>query len=164
VELVLGKGEEAPETLGGAEFDAVLCHGVLMYVDQPSTLVSALAALARPRAIVSILTKNAGALAMRPALEGRYREALAAFDAQHDVGRLGVSTTAHTVAELSNFLRDVGMEIACWYGVRLFTDHLGDRPPDPASLADVIQAEWEAGRHDPYRALARLLHVVGSRR
>ena len=35
VRLVDCIGERAHETLGGETFDAVLCHGVLMYLEDP---------------------------------------------------------------------------------------------------------------------------------
>ncbi len=39
-----------------------------------------------------MLTKNASALAMRPALEGRFGDALAALETDRDLGRLGAVT------------------------------------------------------------------------
>jgi len=154
-----GRGEDAPG-LVGAEVDAVLCHGVVMYLDDPTALIAALATLARPGGLVSILAKNADALALRPALQGRWRDSLAAFDADRDEGGLGVVTRADTVAGLTQQLHAVGVDVVAWYGVRAFTDHLtGVRPGD--DLNDIVAVEWEAGRRDPYRRLARLFHVVG---
>lgn len=49
VRLVKASGETAPEVLGGAVFDAVLCHGVLMYLDDPEPLVGSLCELTAPR-------------------------------------------------------------------------------------------------------------------
>lgn len=163
VELIAGTGEQAPHILGAVAFDVVLCHGVLMYVAEPALLINALARIARPGGLVSVLAKNADALAMRPAFEGRFRDALAVFDADRDRGGLGVVTRGDTLAGLAAAFAASGVDLARWYGVRVFTDHLGDRPPGP-DLEDVIAAEWEAGRRDPYRAVARLLHLIGRRR
>jgi S-adenosylmethionine-dependent methyltransferase len=163
VRLVEGEGEEAPRALGGELFDAVLCHGVLMYLDDPRPMIRALAAAARPGAAVSVLAKNASALALRPALEGRYEDARAAFEADRDLGRLGVVTRGDTVEGLAALFEGNGIEVVQWYGVRVFTDHLGDRLPD-ANLPDVLELEWEAGRREPYRSIARLIHVVGRKR
>ena len=160
VGLVGGNGEDAPRIFGEDTFDVVLCHGVLIYLENPDPLIEALSAIARPGAMISILTKNADALAMRPALEGRYKEALAAFEAKRETNRLGIDTRTDTVPELSRKLKSYGVELEQWYGVRVFTDHLDDRPPGPG-LPDVLEAEWEAGRRDPYRGVARLVHLVG---
>ena len=71
VRLIEGAGERAREVLDKESFDAVLCHGVLPYLDDPYPLIRILASAARPGAVVSVLAKNAAALAMRPALEER---------------------------------------------------------------------------------------------
>lgn len=163
VSLVLGAGEEAPNILEGESFDVVLCHGVLMYLDDPAAMVRALAALARPGAVVSVLFKNAEALAMRPGLEGRFRDAVAAFGADRDLGGHGAVTRADAVKNLSARFREAGIEPVGWYGVRVFTDHVGDRPPDP-DLTEILEVEWEAGRRDPYRGVARLGHLIGRKR
>ena len=158
--FVVGIGEDAPRMFGEETFDVVLCHGVLIYLEDPDPLIEALSRIARPGAVISILTKNADALAMRPAFEGRYKDALDAFNAERETNRLGINTRADTIPELSAKLKEYGIELKEWYGVRVFTDHLDDRPPGP-DLPDVLEAEWEAGRRDPYRGVARLVHLVG---
>jgi len=53
-----------------------------------------------------------------------------------------------------------------WYGVRVFTDQTPDHvgpPVDGRQLAQLLDAEERAGRTDPYRAVAALLHLVGTR-
>lgn len=161
--LVQGYGEDAPQLLGSEAFDLVLCHGVITYLDEPRPLIAALGRIAKPGGIVSLITKNAEALAVRPALEGRFREARRAFAADGAVGGMGVATRAHSLAQLVDWVAAAGLELAGWYGIRVFTDHLGRQPPG-GDVADVLAAEWEAGRRDPYRRVARLLHVLARRR
>jgi S-adenosylmethionine-dependent methyltransferase len=160
VRLVEGTGERAHEVLGGETFDAVLCHGVLMYLEDARTMIQALSDLANPGGIVSVLTKNAAALAMRPALECRYRDALSSLGADRDRGRLGVPTRGDTVEGLSEAFAGAGLTVERWYGVRVFTDHLGDTMPGE-DLPEILELEWEAGKREPYRSVARLIHVVG---
>lgn len=160
--LVSGAGEGAPSLLSRDRFDAVLCHGVIMYVDDPFPIIAALGVIAKPGGIVSLITKNAAALAMRPALEGRFDDALRAFDANADVGGMGVATRAHTLAQLAGWFRRAGCEIEAWYGIRVFTDHLGAQPPDD-NMEDILASEWEAGRREPYRSVARLMHVIAQK-
>ena len=158
--LVGGTGERTHETLGGEMFDAVLCHGVLMYLEDPRPMIRALSALLRPGGIVSVLAKNATALAMRSALEGRYQDALSSLKVERDRGRFGFITRGDTVENLYEAFREAGVEALQWYGVRVFTDHLGDRMPGE-DLPEVFELEWEAGRREPYKSVARLLHLVG---
>jgi S-adenosylmethionine-dependent methyltransferase len=163
VRLVGCRGEEAPRVLGET-FDGVLCHGVVMYVEDPDPFVGALAELAAPGGIVSIVAKNAAVLAARPAQEGRWADALAAFDADRQVNGLGIDTRADRLDDLQAMLARHGVDPLAWYGVRLFTDTWApDRAPeDPDDL--VLAVELEASRRDPYRQLSRLFHLVGTKR
>jgi SAM-dependent methyltransferase len=166
VSLVEADGEKAEEAVHGRQFAAVLCHGVLGYLEQPEPLVDQLCRCAAAGGVVSIMTGNAKAAAVRPALERRWHDALAAFDARHEIGVLGVPGRADTVEELSELLRAHGVEPLRWYGVWLFVDWLelsGARlePHDSEQVAATVAVELEASRRDPYRQLSRVFHLVG---
>ena len=101
VTLVQADGENADEAVDGRRFAAVLCHGVLGYLERPEPLVKQLCRCAAAGGVVSIMTGNAKAMAVRPALERRWDDALASFDARAEIGVLGVPGRADTVEELS---------------------------------------------------------------
>jgi SAM-dependent methyltransferase len=166
VTLVQADGEHAGEAVDGQRFAAVLCHGVLGYLEQPEPLVDQLCQCAAAGGIVSIMTGNAKATAVRPALERRWDDALASFDARTGIGVLGVRGRADTVEELSELLRSGGVEPLRWYGVWLFVDWLefsGVKldPTDSKEVAATAAVELEASRRDPYRQLSRVFHLVG---
>lgn len=158
VRLVRAGAEDVPHLLADESFDVVCCHAVLPYVDDPVRVVAALAGLAHPGTVVSLVFKNADALAMRAALERRWQQARQAFDADEDVGGLGIPTRAHRLSEVAGWLRSVGLGVVAWYGIGIFTDHLHDAPLD--ELAAVLPVEAKAARRDPYRSLGRLIHVI----
>jgi S-adenosylmethionine-dependent methyltransferase len=164
VRLVQAAGQEAPAALGGARFAGVLCHGVLMYLDDPEELVAPLCRLTAPRGLLSIVAKNVEVLAARPAHQGDWAAALAAFGSDRQVNGLGLDTRGDSVDALSAAIARHGVDPVAWYGVRLFTDGWApDRPADdPEEL--VLAVELEASRRDPYRRLSRLFHLVGRRR
>ena len=163
IRLVQATGEEAAKALGDVVFDAVLCHGVLMYLDDPEPLVDSLCRLAGPAALVSVVAKNVEAMAMRHAHEGDWPAAIAAFDSERQVNGLGVDTRGDRIEHLSSLLAERGVEPVDWYGVRLFTDGwTPDRvASDPEDL--VLQAELLASQRDPYRRLSRLFHLIARR-
>ena len=92
VRLVQASAAEARQAVGGLRFAGVLCHGVIMYVDDPRPFVAALADLAEPSAIVSLVAKSAAVMASRPALDGDWAAALAAFDTDRQINRLGLDS------------------------------------------------------------------------
>jgi SAM-dependent methyltransferase len=166
VTLVQADGENADEALNGRRFAAVLCHGVLGYLVHPEALVNQLCRRAAAGGIVSIMTGNAKATAVQPALERRWEDALAAFDARSGIGVLGVRGRADTVEEVSELLQSGGVEPIRWYGVWLFVDWLEFSgveldPTDAEQVAATAVVELEASRRDPYRQLSRVFHLVG---
>ncbi|WP_066374681.1 methyltransferase [Herbidospora mongoliensis] len=159
ITLVEGTADQATD-LAGDGFDLVCCHGVLMYAEDPRAFLNDLASALRPGGLMSLLTKNADALAMRAGLEGRWADAVAVMGAGSVEGNLGVSSRADTLASVEAILDDAGVTTSCWYGVRVFTDHLGDAPVGEG-FDYVLEAEWQAGCRDPYRQIARLFHLIG---
>lgn len=166
VAFVHANGENADEAVNGRRFAAVLCHGVLGYLEQPEPLLDQLCRCAADGGIVSIMAGNANAAAVRPALERRWDDALAAFDAKSEIGVLGLPTRGDTVEELSDQVRSRGVEPLRWYGVWLFVDWLDLSgaeldPDDTQQVAAAAAVELEAGRRDPYRQLSRIFHLIG---
>jgi SAM-dependent methyltransferase len=152
--------------VGGRLFDAVLCHGVLGYLSRPDDLVAQLCQCAAAGGLVSIMTSNANTMVVRPALERRWADALAAFDSTEEVGVLGVPTRADTVEALSELMESHGVAALEWYGVWLFTDWLDFGGvevdlSDPDEVAAMAAVELEASKRDPYRRLSRPFHLVG---
>jgi S-adenosylmethionine-dependent methyltransferase len=124
VTLVQADGENADQAVNGQRFAGVLCHGVLGYLERPEPVVDQLCRCAAAGGVVSIMAGNANAAAVRPALERRWDDALASFDAREEIGVLGLPTRADTVEELSQLVRSRGVEPLRWYGVWLFVDWL----------------------------------------
>jgi S-adenosylmethionine-dependent methyltransferase len=166
VTLLQADGENAVEAVHGRRFAAVLCHGVLGYLEHPEPLVDQLCRCAAAGGVISIMTGNAKATAVQPALERQWDDALAAFDARSGIGVLGVQARADTVEEVSELMRNGGVEPVCWYGVWLFVDWLEFSgveldPSDAEQVAATAAVELEASRRDPYRQLSRVFHLVG---
>jgi SAM-dependent methyltransferase len=162
-------GESADAAVDGRLFDAVLCHGVIGYQEDPEPLVDQICRCTADGGLVSIMAGNANAGAVRPAMEQRWDDALAAFDAKTEIGVLGVPTWGQTVEGLSEMLRVRGVEPVRWYGVWLFVDWLEFSGTaldlnDAEQVRATAAAELEASRRDPYRGLSRVFHLVGRKR
>jgi SAM-dependent methyltransferase len=163
VRLIEGDGRETGVHFLPGSFDVVLCHGVLMYVEEPDALLAGLARMLAPGGLLSLLVRNADALAMRPGLSGEWAATLAAFDTTAYTNRLGLDVRADRLATLTGALAGIGAPLHAWYGVRVFTDTAADEAAAPADLETLLAAEERAGRTDPYRQVAALLHLCGVR-
>lgn len=160
VRLVAGEAEAAARLFAPSSFDAVLCHGVLMYFADPGPLLDAIASVTAPGGLVSLLVRNGDALAMRPGLSGDWAVCAEAFGADHYENRIGVGARADRLADLTGRLAGHGLRVTAWYGVRIFTDIAASDAEPPPDLAALLDCEERAGRTDPYRRVAALLHVI----
>lgn len=149
--IVEGDGRDTGVHFLPGSFDVVLCHGVLMYVEEPDPLLAGLARMLAPGGLLSLVVRNGDALA------------LAAFDTTSYRNRLGLDVRADRLATLTAKLAGIGAPLHTWYGVRVFTDTAPDGAPPPADLDALLAAEERAGRTDPYRSVAALLHLCGVR-
>lgn len=165
VRLVQGDALRAAELFEPEGFDAVLCHGVLMYLPDPGPLLDAMAAVTVRGGLVSLLVRNGDALAMRPGLAGDWLAAKAAFDGDSYVNRIGVQARADRLGGLTAALAARELAVQAWYGVRVFTDQAPDDAPVPGDgqLTLILECEERAGRTDPYRGVAALLHIIAQR-
>ncbi|MFH8605882.1 class I SAM-dependent methyltransferase [Streptomyces sp. NPDC018029] len=165
VRIVEGDGHQTGVHFMPGSFDVVLCHGVLMYVEEPDALLAGLARMLAPGGLLSLLVRNAEALAMRPGIAGDWAGALAAFDSVTYRNRIGVDARADRLDALTSSLAGLAAPLQVWYGVRVFTDTVADGAAIPPEweLEALLAAEERAGRTDPYRRVAALLHLCGVR-
>ncbi|MCX4968877.1 methyltransferase domain-containing protein [Streptomyces sp. NBC_00654] len=165
VRLIEGDGRDTGVHFLPGSFDVVLCHGVLMYVPEPDPMLAGLARMLAPGGLLSLLVRNADALAMRPGYAGDFAGALAAFDTATYTNRLGLTVRADRLDAVTATLAGIAAPLHAWYGVRVFTDNVGNDVELPAAteLEQLLAAEDRAARTDPYRRVAALLHLCGVR-
>lgn len=123
----------------GQTFDAVCCHGVLMYLDDSSAAIQALADHVSPGGLLSILTKNVLSNGFREALRGDYTVArqLIEAGAANSIGNLGISTRGDDPSAIVDRMKQCGFDDCQWSGIRIFSDHLdADRFDD--NMADAL--------------------------
>ncbi|MCG8971294.1 bifunctional 2-polyprenyl-6-hydroxyphenol methylase/3-demethylubiquinol 3-O-methyltransferase UbiG [Streptomyces sp. CL12-4] len=161
--IIEGDGRDTGVHFRPGSFDVVLCHGVLMYVEEPDPLLAGLARMLAQGGLLSLLVRNGDALAMRPGLGGDWAGALAAFDTTAYRNRLGLDVRADRLATLTAKLAGIGAPLHAWYGVRVFTDTAADGATAPDDPETLLAVEERAGRTDPYRGVAALLHLCGVR-
>lgn len=162
--------------LEGRTFDAVLCHGVLMYVDDPNPALRALGRRVHVDGIVSVVARNAGAMAWRHVLRGDFAQARTVLDEVDRSGwdrrdprytnELGVDCRADSLERLGAFFGGIRCSLEYWYGIRTFTDGVAvdtPVPEDPGELAEILAVEERLGRTEPYRRMGTLMHLVGRR-
>jgi hypothetical protein len=102
---------------------------------------------------------------MRPGLAGDWSGALTGFDSDVYTDDNGVKVRADRLEALTSTLAGIAAPLHAWYGVRVFTDSIPAEAGLPAAeeLERLLAAEDRAGRTEPYRRVAALLHLCGVR-
>lgn len=162
VELLQGRIEDLAGLCGDRTFDLVCCHGLMMYLDDWGQAVRHLAERLTIDGRISVTFRNGHALAMRPGLRGEWAGALSAFHSTEYVNELGLSARADRTDAIEAAFASAGLHPVAWYGVRVFTDAISvdTPPPDPDTLALLLDAEEQAGATEPYKWMASQLHVI----
>jgi S-adenosylmethionine-dependent methyltransferase len=171
VRIEAGRLGALPRDVADRTFDVVCCHGVLMYLDAPRPAVVELCALVARGGTLSLLARNADAMALRPGLRRDWTGVHRLLDSAASghptyVNELGLPARADRLEELASFVAGRRMHVEQWYGVRVLTDGVPvdePVPDDPDELTALLDAEERVGRTDPYRRLGTLLHLIGRR-
>jgi S-adenosylmethionine-dependent methyltransferase len=165
--IVQAGAEDAPELFGPDEFDVVLCHNLLQYVeDRPSVLRAVMAPL-RSGGVLSILAPNGDSDPLRTAIRDlNPRQAFGELDAEMSyVALLDAEVPVCTAAQTIGHLAELGVGLVTRYGVRCVTDYIVDdeRKHDPAFFADLERLEIAMSDRMPYLLTARFFHLIARR-
>jgi S-adenosylmethionine-dependent methyltransferase len=161
--LTAVQGEAASlDTVAGTKAaDLVICHNVLEYVDSPVDAMTAIAAVLRPAATVSVLAANAVAAVLHRALAGRFAEARQLLGAGPDTG----APRRFTLPALTALIEGAGLRAGEAHGLRIFGGLVpGVLLDGDAGAAEALRAlEDAAAATPPLRDIAAQLHVLGHR-
>ncbi|MEU6473958.1 methyltransferase [Streptomyces massasporeus] len=145
-------------------YDAVLCHGVLEYVDDPAEGVRNAVAALRPEGVLSLLAAGLGGAVLARALAGHFKEARQALDDPN--GRWGTGDPMprrFTAEQLTGLVEDAGLRVGAVHGVRVFADLVPGVLVDtePGALEALLKLEEAAAELPAFHSVATQLHVLG---
>ncbi|GLF94173.1 methyltransferase [Streptomyces yaizuensis] len=145
-------------------FDAVLCHGVLEYVDDPAEGLRNVVAALRPTGVLSLLAAGLGGAVLARALAGHFTEARQAL--ADPAGRWGDADPVprrFTAEQLTGLASDAGVDVGAVHGVRVFADLVPGALVDtePGALDALLRLEAAVAELPAFHSVATQLHVLG---
>jgi S-adenosylmethionine-dependent methyltransferase len=164
---VQGEAASLDSVAGTKAADLVICHNVLEYVDSPADAMTAIAAVLRPSATVSVLASNAVAAVLHRALAGRFTEARQLLESEKAEEGSG-SPRRFTLPGLTALIEGAGLRAGEAHGLRIFSGlvpgALLDGDGGGAGGTEALRAlEAAAAATPPLRDIAAQLHVLGHR-
>ncbi|MGW2480583.1 class I SAM-dependent methyltransferase [Streptomyces sp. NPDC001571] len=148
-------------------YDAVLCHGVLEYVEDPAEGVRNAVDALRPEGALSLLAAGLGGAVLSRALAGHFTEARHALS--DPAGRWGDGDPVphrFTAEQLIELVGAAGATAGAVHGVRVFADLVPGVLVDtePGALDALLKLEAAAAELPAFHAIATQLHVLGEKR
>lgn len=155
--------EELSNAIRTQDFDVVMCHNVLQYVESIPIVLRSILKPLKSHGIVSIICLNRYSIAYHQAF---FRSDLKA--AKTAIGATETNTifesVAHALAvdEVTTMLEAENCIIQADYGVRCMMDYWGDneRKSEPNTLAQLEELEFALSGEYPYKLLARFFQVI----
>jgi SAM-dependent methyltransferase len=144
--------------------DAVLCHGVLEYVDDPAEALDRVVRVLRPGGVLSLLAANRTGAVLARALAGHFDQARHALtDPDGRFADNDPLPRRFTAADLVELVGKAGLAPGPVHAVRVFADLVpGVLVDDPDSFDALLALERAAADRPEYRALATQLHVLAT--
>ena len=164
---VQGDAASLDSVAGPKAADLVICHNVLEYVDSPADAMTAIAAVLRPSATVSVLAANAVAAVLHRALAGRFTEARQLLETEGAAG----TPRRFTLPALTALIEGAGLRAGEAHGLRIFSGLVPGALLDAdaggtggSKGAEALRAlEAAAAAAPPLRDIAAQLHLLGHR-
>ncbi|MFB6660406.1 class I SAM-dependent methyltransferase [[Kitasatospora] papulosa] len=155
------------EVVDCAGYDAVLCHGVLEYVDDPAEGVRTAVDALRPSGALSLLGAGLGGAVLARALAGHFAEARQALTDPD--GRWGAGDPVprrFTADQLTGLVDAAGVEVGAVHGVRVFADLVPGVLVDtePGAMEELLRLEAAVAELPAFHSVATQLHVLGEKR
>ncbi|MEW5251169.1 methyltransferase domain-containing protein [Microbulbifer sp. 2201CG32-9] len=155
------------QTLAGrpeleASAGLVLCHAVLEWLEDPRAALVALRPLLRPGGYLSLTFYNRRALEFRLLQRGCFRQLDRNIASGDWSGHPGGLTPDNPLLseQVQDWVAQAGLAVVAHSGIRCFHDFMTPGMSDKLPVAAIVEKELQYSRLDPYRQLARYVHLL----
>ncbi|MCH8497291.1 MAG: methyltransferase domain-containing protein [Marinobacter sp.] len=139
------------------QYDLVVCHAVLEWLQAPQQAVADLASLVKPGGWLSVMFFNADALMFTNIVRGNWQRALGGQLAGKGRGRRLTPISPLALNDVEGWLQQAGLETVGRSGVRVFNDYLRLKLPPEATPERLLQLEKRYCQQEPFWRLGRYL-------
>jgi len=166
ITLKLGDAARLEDSLPSGSFDAILCHNLLEYVDDPEAVLRAAARTMRDSsAILSVLVRNQAGEVLKAAIQaGDLDVAENSLSAAWGHESLyGGRVRLFTSDGLHALLKAASLSVVAERGVRVIADYLPARISRVAEYERILELERKLGGRQEFAAIARYTQCLARR-
>lgn len=158
VQLVHCAVQDLPAHLNHIQFDMVICHAVMEWMQEPQTLLPCLTSYLKPQGFLSLTFYNLHSLIYKNLLRTNFKKIIN----QDYSGQKGSLTPINPLdpQQVLEWISTMPLAIKSHSGIRVFHDYIFNdehRERDPQTL---LQLELQFSQQEPYRSLGRYIHLL----
>lgn len=140
------------------QFDIVLNHAVLEWLEDPFAALPLLASKVKPGGWLSLMFYNLHGHQWRQLMNGRTHAPLSANQRLREEGNAPQHPLDPDAVEQA--LAALGLRLRRWRGIRCVHDHMHQKIRERIGQQAVVAADLEFGLQEPYRRLGRYVHFL----
>lgn len=146
------------QSLKASGYDLVLCHAVLEWVVDPQSLLEHLVSLTEAGRYLSVSYYNADSITMKNLLRGNFKK----VNQSDYTGYRGslTPTWPRQPSDVNQWLSQLPLDQVCSSGMRCFHDYILDREIRQSQPETQVALELQLSQQEPWRSLARYIHVL----
>lgn len=158
VQLVHSSVQDLPQYLADHQFNFVICHAVMEWLQEPQKLLPCLLNYLVPSGYLSLTFYNLHSLIYKNLLRTNFKKII-----NQDYGGSRGSLTPinpQYPEQVLAWVEQLPLSLLCHSGIRVFHDYIFNeehRAREPQSL---LQLELEFSQQEPYRSLGRYIHLL----
>ncbi len=166
IALKHGDAAEVANLFPVGSFDIVLCHNILEYVDDPSTVLSAVAQVLRSDStgmgILSVLVRSRAGEVLKAGIQaGDLRAAERNLRAVWGYESLfGGQVRLFTLDSLQAMTNEASLAVAAERGVRVISDYLPPQVSRREEYERIFELERKLGSRLEFAAVARYIQII----
>jgi S-adenosylmethionine-dependent methyltransferase len=160
VQLIHCAIQDLPQHLPGPQrqFDFVICHAVMEWMQEPQSLLPCLLAYLKPEGYLSLTFYNVHSLIYKNLLRTNFKKIIS-----KDYGGARGSLTPINPLEPQQVLgwaAELQLQLLSHSGIRVFHDYIFNEEHRAREPHTLVQMELEFSQQEPYRSLGRYVHLL----
>jgi S-adenosylmethionine-dependent methyltransferase len=140
------------------QFDFVICHAVMEWMQEPQSLLPHLLAYLKPQGYLSLTFYNIHSLIYKNLLRTNFKKII-----NRDYGGSAGSLTPINPLEpqqVLGWIAELPLQLLSHSGIRVFHDYIFNEAHREREPQTLLQMELAFSQQEPYRSLGRYVHLL----
>lgn len=141
-----------------SSYSMVICHAVLEWLAEPFEALTHISEKMAPGSLLSLSFFNRDAALFGNAVYGNFAYIAKGLKVKNQV-RLNPDNALRP-AQVIDYLRALGFTIEAKAGIRCFHDYMNDKPQSDDKFAELLDAERQYGKQEPFCWLGKYFYLM----